>query len=185
VQGKDGAFYGTNSESGKNNFGTLFKICGGVTTVLRHFQSSDGAYPLGSLMQATDGNLYGTTSAHGNNGYGTIFQYNPTTNVYAAIHHFSSSTQGGNPKGGLVQGADGWLYGTTSGGGSKGAGTIFKFNPGTKVYSVLRHLDYTADGAYPTGDLVRAATATSTARCRRAAASTGSKRMVRSPSSRP
>ncbi len=156
VQGKDGAFYGTNSESGKNKYGTLFKICGGVTTVLRHFQSSDGAYPLGSLMQATDGNLYGTTSAHGNYGYGTIFQYNPTTNVYTAIHHFVSSTQGGNPKGGLVQGADGLLYGTTSGGGSKGNGTIFKFNPSTKILSVIRHLDYSADGAYPTGDLVRA-----------------------------
>ena len=156
VQGKDGAFYGTNSESGKYNYGTLFKICGGVTTVLRNFQSSDGAYPLGSLMQATDGNLYGTTSAMGKNGYSTIFKDNPPTNAYAAIHHFSSSTQGGNPKGGLVQGTDGWLYGTTSGGGAKGAGTIFKFNPSTKVYSVLRHLDYTADGAYPTGNLVRA-----------------------------
>lgn len=156
VQGSDGAFYGTNSAGGATGHGTIFKICGGVTTVLRSLnRNTDGAKPVGALIQATDGNLYGTTSDGGVNTYGTIFRINPTTNAFTVIKHLAPA-DGTAPLGSLVQATDGNLYGTASRGGSKNAGTLFRINPGTNAFTVLRHLDYTVDGAYPEGSLVQA-----------------------------
>jgi uncharacterized repeat protein (TIGR03803 family) len=51
-----------------------------------------------------------------------------------------------------VKGSDGILYGTTNGGGTYGLGTLFKFDPVTKAYAVLRHLQG-ADGGYCRGSL--------------------------------
>jgi uncharacterized repeat protein (TIGR03803 family) len=156
VQATDGAFYGTNSAGGAFNYGTVFKICGGVTTAVKSFnRTTDGATPRGSLIQATDGNLYGTTSDGGTNGYGTIFRINPTTNAFSVIRHLAPA-DGTGPVGSLVQGSDGNLYGMGLRGGSKGAGTIFRINPSTNAFSVLRHLDYSLDGANPEGNLVEA-----------------------------
>ena len=156
VQANDGAFYGTNSAGGAFNYGTIFKICGGVTTVVKSLnRSTDGATPRGSLIQATDGNLYGMTSDGGLNGYGTIFKINPATNLFSVIRHLSVA-DGTYPVGSLVQGTDGQLYGLGQRGGNKGSGTIFRINPANNVYSVLRHLDYAVDGANPEGSLVQA-----------------------------
>jgi len=58
----------------------------------------------------------------------------------------------------LVQGRDGNLYGTTSGGGVAGYGTVFKMAPDstlTTLYSFCS-LPYCADGSWPKGGLVLA-----------------------------
>src|ERR1700722_10480452 len=73
IRATDGNFYGTTSEGGANNDGTVLRISpSGVLTTLYSFCSksacSDGANPLGALIQATDGNLYGTT------GSGSVFR---------------------------------------------------------------------------------------------------------------
>ena len=46
---------------------------GGSLTTLYSFDSTDGAYPSGGLVQETNGNLYGTSLYGGSNGDGTIF----------------------------------------------------------------------------------------------------------------
>jgi uncharacterized repeat protein (TIGR03803 family) len=65
---------------------------------------------------------------------------------------------GGNPDGGLVQGTDGKLYGTTGGGGtgpgSSGCGTVFKITT-TGTLTTLHSFDLT-DGASPNGGLIQA-----------------------------
>jgi uncharacterized repeat protein (TIGR03803 family) len=43
----------------------------------------------------------------------------------------------------------------TTFGGSGSVGTVFRINPATKAVTVLRHLNLTTDGGYPTGNLVR------------------------------
>jgi uncharacterized repeat protein (TIGR03803 family) len=58
--------------------------------------------------------------------------------------------------GSLTQGTDGHLYGLAQRGGSKGSGTIFKYVLATNTLTVLRHLDYSVDGANPEGNLVEA-----------------------------
>ncbi len=84
VQATDGNFYGVSSQGGGSNCifgcGTLFKTnASGSITILHSFDGSDGATPMGGLIQATDGNFYGTTTKGGtsNNcqgGCGTVFR---------------------------------------------------------------------------------------------------------------
>jgi uncharacterized repeat protein (TIGR03803 family) len=94
------------------------------------------------LVQATDGNFYGTTQiggAHPNSdgGGGTVFKITPG-GVFTVLYSFCSRpscTDGEAPLGGVIQAADGDLYGTTSAGGPvtkacppapAGCGTVFK-----------------------------------------------------------
>ncbi len=147
VQGSDGNFYGTTQGGGVTNppcyqygCGTVFKITpSGVLTTLYTFCSqpncTDGSVPLGGLVQGSDGNFYGTTYSGGSNGlaFGTVFKITPggtLTTIYNFCHQ-SGCPDGNSPYAGLVNGADGNFYGTTSqgGGGSNNGGTIFKITP--------------------------------------------------------
>jgi uncharacterized repeat protein (TIGR03803 family) len=69
------------------------------------------------------------------------------------VHEFATD-EGTSPLGGLIQGNDGSLYGTTRTGGPSGFGTIFKVTTGG-VLTVL-HSFAVADGTFPTGVLVQA-----------------------------
>ncbi|MFT3682978.1 MAG: T9SS type A sorting domain-containing protein [Ferruginibacter sp.] len=155
VKGKDSAYYGTASIGGAYGHGTIFKICAGVTTTLYSFNRNvTGGTPQGSLIQATDGNFYGTTSDGGNGGSGTIFRITPG-GTFTVIKHFTAATDGGVPKGSLVQGKDSLLYGITTGGGTSAGGTIFKVSL-SGSYTVLKHLAYATEGSSTEGGLVQA-----------------------------
>lgn len=82
--------------------------------------------PLGGLIQDSKGNLYGTTEAGGTGcggaGCGTVFELsNPggkwTETVLYSFCSQSNCTDGAGPSGGVIQDAQGNLYGTTYGGG--------------------------------------------------------------------
>jgi uncharacterized repeat protein (TIGR03803 family) len=77
--GKDSAYFGVTQLGGAYNYGTIFKMCGGVVTVLRSFSwNTDGGKPRGGLVRGKDGNLYGTTDGGGTYGGGTIYKITPT-----------------------------------------------------------------------------------------------------------
>jgi uncharacterized repeat protein (TIGR03803 family) len=131
-------------------------------TTLYNFNGKHGAYPTATLIQGTDGNLYGTTQSGGASsscnigavpGCGTVFKINPTGRL-ETVHSFDS-TDGSNPYAGLVQTADGNLYGTTSGGGANGYGTVFEITP-SGTLTTLHSFDGRY-GASPYGGLVQAA----------------------------
>ena len=142
VQGNDDYFYGTTSVNGGNNgigYGTIFQIssAGTFTTLYRFvspsFPNSDNpinAPPLAALIQGRDGFLYGTTPIGGSNGWGTVFRVN-TAGSFTILHQFSYYNDGGRPMAGLVQGNDGFYYGTTSAGPNEFGGTVFKLDMGT------------------------------------------------------
>ena len=154
VQGKDNAFYGTTYIGGAYDFGTVFKLCGGTATVLHSFnRNPESNYPKGSLIQATDGYFYGMAEQGGNNSAGTIFKIS-STGTYIILHHFVAATEGSNPQGSLIQGADGYLYGMTKAGGTNNVGTIFKIST-AGVFKVIRHLVAATDGANPEGGLIK------------------------------
>src|SRR3954469_2321301 len=101
--GKDSAYFGVARLGGAYNFGTVFKICGGVTTLIRSFnRNADGAYPMSGLLRAKDGNLYGTTSTGGLNSGGTIYRIT-STGSFSILRHLSNA-DGAGPEGRLVQG---------------------------------------------------------------------------------
>ncbi len=62
---------------------------------------------------------------------------------------------GGHPNGGLVQGADGYVYGTTSAGGPQDYGTVFRMDAAGN-FGVLHYFNG-FDGAAPSASLLQAA----------------------------
>uniref|UniRef100_UPI0025DB4527 beta strand repeat-containing protein n=1 Tax=Nevskia sp. TaxID=1929292 RepID=UPI0025DB4527 len=127
--GSDGNFYGSTEAGGSGTgSGTLFRITpAGSHTRLHSFDlASTGNQPRGRLIQASDGNFYGTTTSFGSGNAGTVFRMTPAGAV-SVLHAFAGApSEGASPFGGVTQGADGALYGTTVGGGSTNAGTVFR-----------------------------------------------------------
>jgi uncharacterized repeat protein (TIGR03803 family) len=124
--------------------------------------AADGAQPLGSLIQAGDGNFYGTTGAGGlyncqsqQNFCGTVYRLTPD-GVETVLHSFGGTVSDGwKPVGSLVQASDGNFYGTTTSGGTFGAGTFFKITPGG-IETVLYSFGASpSDGVTPNGSLVQ------------------------------
>lgn len=63
VQATDGKLYGMTRSGGSSNAGVIFSYDPFTFTYtkLKDFDNTNGAYPYGSLIQATDGKLYGMT----------------------------------------------------------------------------------------------------------------------------
>jgi uncharacterized repeat protein (TIGR03803 family) len=147
VQGSDGRFYGTTSGSGSgpSGNGTVFRISssGNLTSLWSFTGGGDGANPYAGLVQARDGNFYGTTSAGGASGNGTVFRISSSGNL-TSLWTFTSGLDGAGSYAPLVQGSDGYFYGTTSGGGASGNGTVFRISSGgnlTTLWSFTNGLD--------------------------------------------
>ena len=155
MQATDGKLYGMATGGGSNGNGVIFSfnIATGIFTKLKDFNGTDGSFPRGNLIQARDGKLYSTTSQGGSNYAGVIFSFNPATGTYAKLIDFNGAN-GEDPYCGLVQAANGKLYGVTQSGGSYG--TIFSFNPVTLAEVKLDQFDG-ADGSSPNGTLIQAA----------------------------
>lgn len=139
VQCSDGHFYGTTRVGGTNGgSGTVFKISSnGVLTSLYSFTGgNDGAFPNG-LVQSSDGCFYGTTYWGGttnynpdwdNYGNGTVFKIS-TKGALKNLYSFTGGDDGEGPYSALVQGSDGYFYGTTRRGDTNYySGTVFKIN---------------------------------------------------------
>jgi uncharacterized repeat protein (TIGR03803 family) len=169
VQGADGFLYGVTAHGGDftvlppDGGGTAFRIdAHGTFTTLHLFHGLEGAVP-NSLIQGRDGFFYGTATYGGQPsvsslqpGFGTVFRMDAAGAV-TVLHVFPANDAGAVPRP-VVQGADGALYGTVSG----GVGTLGHF-PGyvyrlDLVTGAFRHLhDFVvSDGENPTGPLFQA-----------------------------
>ena len=128
IQATDGNFYGTTRYGGTLNAGTVFQLTpsGTLTTLHAFTGGADGAYPYGSLLQATDGNFYGTTREGGTLNAGTVFQLTPSGTL-TTLHAFAGGADGAYPEAALIQAVDGTFYGTAYQGGIDDNGTVFKF----------------------------------------------------------
>jgi uncharacterized repeat protein (TIGR03803 family) len=77
IRDKNGKLYGTASEGGANDDGTVFELVKGTETVLDSFDGSDGAYPFCGLIQDSKGDFYGTANGGGSGGYGVVWEITP------------------------------------------------------------------------------------------------------------
>jgi uncharacterized repeat protein (TIGR03803 family) len=147
VQGGNGSFYGTTRKGGAYGDGAIFSIStSGDFATLYSFDETNGAFPTAGLTEDSDGNFYGVAAQGGAYSSGTLFEITPAgllTNLYS----FTGGTDGGNPDGTLVQGADGNFYGTTAQGGAYGDGTVFVVSPGGTLTTLVQFNGY--DGANP------------------------------------
>jgi uncharacterized repeat protein (TIGR03803 family) len=124
--------------------------------------ANDGVLPEAGLVQGSDGNFYRTTSGGGVygqsvGGYGTVFQIT-TNGALTTLYSFTGGNKGAEPLAGLVQGSDGYFYGTTFGGSeggvsSGGNGTVFRISS-SGALTTLYSFDFN-DGAGPTAGLVQ------------------------------
>ncbi len=161
IQGTDGNLYGMTFSNGANKFGTIFKFnpSNNTLTVIHDFDSVHGKGASASLIQATDGNLYGMTPQGGTSNDGVLFKCS-TTGTYSVMVNFTGTSGGAigaAPYGSLMEASDNNLYGTTSGGGTSGNGTIFKYTL-AGVYSVLVNFTGSSGlyiGSNPRGTLVQ------------------------------
>ena len=142
VLGPDNNFYGTTEAGGSNNDGTVFQVTpDGALTTLVYFNGTNGANPNDGLTVGLDGNLYGTAYT-GGAGFGTVFKVS-TGGAFTTLYTFTQTNfgypHGQYPVGGLAQGPDGYLYGTTAlGGVNNYQGTLFKITTNgalTTLYS--------------------------------------------------
>src|SRR5439155_5644471 len=107
---------------------------------------SEGAGCLAELLEGSDGVLYGTTLRDGSYGDGTVFSLNKDGSNFQTLHHFQGGdADGALPRGGLVEGLDGALYGPTTRGGASNAGCVFKLNKDGSGYAVLHSFGADAD----------------------------------------
>ena len=150
ANGLDGRFYGVTYYGGSSGGGTLYSMSpdGQLATLfsfggnasfdnqLNAWVNYSGRFLNAGLFRGQDGNFYGTTIAEGANGLGTIFMLT-TSGTFAVLHDFTKGAafdettpnlDGSYPSAELVYGNDGYLYGTTSGGGVYGCGTVFRIS---------------------------------------------------------
>jgi uncharacterized repeat protein (TIGR03803 family) len=152
-----GNLYGTTNTGGASGDGVVFKITrSGVQTVLYSFLGgTDGAFPEGGLIRDKVGNLYGTTTGGGSGNAGTVFMVS-AAGVEQVLYTFPGGTNGATPEAGLAIDAEGNLYGTTTAGGAKGNGTVFKLTKrGTQwTETVLYSFGTGSDGATPVAGVI-------------------------------
>lgn len=174
VQGRDGNYYGTTERGGigtcyfGNGCGAVFRInSSGTLDRLYSFCMQGfcdtGTYPMAGLLLASDGSAYGTAWYGGMNGpcsqgCGDIYKIGKDT--ITTFYSFCAQLKcedGGAPLAALIEGVDGNFYGTTSGYGPLGGGTVFKITPAgeqTTLYRFCQQIGCT-DGEYPNAGVIQ------------------------------
>jgi len=160
-----GDLFGTATQCGSSNLGTIFKLdTAGNFTLLHTFTggSSDGAYPRwGHLTMDEAGNLYGLAQIGGSTGCtlgkgcGVLYKLSKN-GKFALLYSFQGGLSDGcGPGGSLVQDKAGNSYGTTEGCGAGGTGTIWKLSKKGEE-TVLHNFALSAsNGCYPYAGVAR------------------------------
>jgi uncharacterized repeat protein (TIGR03803 family) len=150
----DGNFYGTTGYGGEYGGGIFFEVtpAGAVMPIA---SLSGGERPVAPLIEGSDGNFYGTME-YGGDCCGSVFKIS-AAGAQTTLHTFCSQKDcpdGAYPNAGLLQAADGKLYGMTADAGFNSAGTIYEIST-TGVLTVLYRF-HVAGGVNPLGALIQA-----------------------------
>ena len=158
---------GTANQGGAAGYGTVFTVNNngiGFTNLHSFTGGNDGANPVGGLILSGN-RLYGTANEGGSSGNGTLFAVNTDGTGFTNLHSFTAlnnftNSDGANPQAGLILSGS-TLYGTATGGGSSGNGTVFAVATNGFGFTNLHNFTpdpspgfTNSDGASPRGDLV-------------------------------
>ena len=139
VLDKAGNLYGTTTNGGANNFGTVYELSpgsGGVWSeqILHSFGGTiaDGREPWAGIVFDPAGNIYGTTPDSGQQvTAGTVFelvrQAGTSTYKEKVLWTFNF-TNGADPIGGVILDSSGNLFGTSSSYGAANGGNAYRIN---------------------------------------------------------
>ena len=159
-EASNGLLYGLTSSGGSQGEGVIFSYEISTSSFSKLFNFSTGSYkgnkPLGSLIQIGT-KLYGLTSeSSGTGGLGTLFDFDINTNIYNELKQFVFLGFSGATPMGTLTNVGGELFGLTqkgTGAGITNFGTIFKYDPISTNYNVLKSFSGTFGsviGAEPT-----------------------------------
>jgi uncharacterized repeat protein (TIGR03803 family) len=139
------------AQSSAPSFKTLFAFsCSSTTSVCPQGEDPN------SLIQSEDGNLYGTTEfgGTGNQAAGTVFKLTPA-GKHTTLHTFVADAAGNYPTGAnpssLIEGNDGFLYGTAQAGGADNEGVVFKLSKSGKIQLIHTFCSDCTEGNGPYG----------------------------------
>jgi uncharacterized repeat protein (TIGR03803 family) len=149
TQDAQGNLLGTTLAGGASGDGTVFKMTTtGTLLWSTAMDGTNGQSPYSGLVSDTNGLFYGTTFYGGKDGVGEIYSVT-SSGVLKRISSFTGSGSDGKwPRGGLIVGSDGQLYGSSENGGSKSNGTLYVSStagPESAYFS----FDDTRSGKYP------------------------------------
>jgi uncharacterized repeat protein (TIGR03803 family) len=160
--------FGTASRGGAWGNGTVFALRtdGGGFRILHNFAATsnngsfdftnnEGARPEGLILSGDT--LYGTASGGGAAGTGTAFKLSTNGTGFTTLHNFAAvngfrpaNADGAYPCGALILSGN-TLFGTATGGGSWGNGTVFTVNTDGTGFAVLHNF---AAGVITNGQLL-------------------------------
>lgn len=150
------AFYGVTPSGGSSGGGTIFRanLDGTGLRAEASFlvESNPGTMGDYGVMIQVGSKLYGVQPQGGITNQGVLYEYDPVNNIYNSLADFNFNS-GLSPIGTLAVGPNGSLYGTCSGGGANGSGTIFEYNINTDVLTKRWDFTRTVDGNVPWGGL--------------------------------
>jgi uncharacterized repeat protein (TIGR03803 family) len=144
--------------------GGVFRLAkdGSGYAIIRGFRTTggDGKGPIGGLIEGPDGALYGTTDSGGSTTNGIVFRLSKDGTNYTILKHLGLVEDGAkNSHGTLLLASDGFLYGTTTNGGTAGGGTVFRLRPNGDDFNVVYNFGaFPGDAWEPTTGLVEAPT---------------------------
>jgi uncharacterized repeat protein (TIGR03803 family) len=157
VFGQDGALYGVNSVGGIVTSGLIYRLATNPPAITTQYQieNTQGYAPIGGLLLGSDDLLYGTTSVGSlftANTSGTVFSIAADGSGFRILHNFAAfstfnvlsdpiNADGARPETELVEGSDGFLYGTTPVGGTNGTGVVFKLAKDGSGFAVIHTFD--------------------------------------------
>ncbi|HZY82857.1 MAG TPA: choice-of-anchor tandem repeat GloVer-containing protein [Cyclobacteriaceae bacterium] len=150
VQGDNNVWYTTSPYGGTGNGGFMFKFNsdGTAASKVKEFsQQADGQGVTGDLTLASNGYLYGAISTSGLNSRGSLYRIKPDGSDFSIVRAFSA-TDGSMPYSGVIEGPDGYLYGTLM-----GNGVIYRIKKDGTDFSRVYTLTPT-DGSYMFCELV-------------------------------
>lgn len=159
LTGNQGVLYGSTHRGGDANFGTVYKMNsdGSGFTLLIEFTGTSSlnflTFPNSAPLFLNDV-LYGTVQQNSivNNswggGSGGLYKINTDgtgLSIYNFVYPFADGRSGGE-----LTDLDGKLYGSSSTGGLRGVGTLFRMDPNGDNFEIIHEFGtITSDGYFP------------------------------------
>lgn len=119
--------YGTTYMGGTKGYGEIFAINTdgtGFTNFFNFTNGIDGVNPEAGLVLSGH-TLYGTAYNGGSKNFGDVFSIHTSGTGFTTLYSFTNGLDGAYPASGVLLSGN-TLYGTASGGGTNGTGTIYR-----------------------------------------------------------